>query len=108
MIITKINLILLTIFLCFLSSLTKAQERGILFTHLEYQPFNYSFLTAGVGYSPYIMKSNYHPEGDYKYSFAGYTLNYSRSLKNNDWGTSFQLCVYPGEKDGFLAAALEG
>lgn len=91
--------ILPVLFLCLSCSLTNAQYKTILFTHVEYQFFNYSFLTAGIGYSPKGLKLDGSDPNHFKYACAGFTFNYSRALKNNDWGSSVQFCIYPGDKE---------
>jgi hypothetical protein len=89
----------------FLTVTVAHAQRQKLYANVEYQFINYSFLTAGLGYGADAMEGKY---GHLKYSFVGLTVNYSRSLIYNDWGSSLQLGIYPGATHPSLGFALEG
>lgn len=82
-------------------------KRSSLFLHAEYQLLKYDYLTVGLGYQPRktkLVAERSHP----KYSFVGWTLNYSKKLGNSDWGVSVQNIMYTASTSGPFGMGVEG
>jgi hypothetical protein len=64
-------------------------------------------LTVGIGFQPkktLLQATRKHS----KYSFIGWTANYSKAIKNSDWGASVQTIIYTGSASGPFGIGLEG
>ena len=76
------------------------------FIQTEYQFLQYNYLTVGLGYQPKknlltVARKNS------KYSFTGWTVNYSKKLENSDWGASIQNVLYSGTVNGPIGIGIE-
>jgi hypothetical protein len=84
-----------------------SQNRQALFCQTEYQFLKYNYWTVGFGFQrpkPLLQANRMNP----KYSFFGWTVNYSKTLNNADWGVSVQSIAYTGCVDGPFGIGLEG
>ena len=87
--------LLISIFFVFLlCPLIHGQNREILFSHFEYQFLNYSYLSAGIGFTPKGIKADSKYDKD-QVSDIGISINYNKNLNNDNWGLSFQFCTHP-------------
>lgn len=70
-----------------------------LFVHAEYQALKYNYLQFGLGFNPkkHLVAVSRKKE---QYSFIGYTVSFSKSLANSDWGIALQSVAYSGNYDG--------
>ncbi|MCC6372657.1 MAG: hypothetical protein IT236_16760 [Bacteroidia bacterium] len=76
------------------------------FVHAEYQWLNYNFMNIGIGFQQkkhLVELSRHHA----KFSFGGYTVNYSKKIQNSDWGLSLQSCIYSATANGPFAVGFE-
>jgi hypothetical protein len=102
------QLLFLTLFL-FTSGYAYGQEEEnirSLFVQAEYQALHYNFLSVGLGYQPEKGLLNF-PRKNLKFSFIGYTANFTKTLNNSDWGASVQAIGYSGATSGPLGGGLE-
>jgi hypothetical protein len=76
------------------------------FIQTEYQFLNYNYLTVGLGYQPRKTLLTVTRKNS-KYSFIGWTVNYSKKLENSDWGASIQNVLYSGTENGPLGIGIE-
>lgn len=104
----NVSFVLMAIILITTNCLFGQNRRNIrsIFIHTEYQLLNYNFLNVGLGYQPrknmvYFARSN--P----KFSFIGWTVNYTKKLENKDWGASIQAISYSGSHDGPFGLGIE-
>ena len=82
------------------------ENRRSLFVQAEYQALHYNFLSVGLGYQPERGPLKFSRRNQ-KYSFIGYTANYTRQLTGSDWGASAQLVGYSAASSGPIGAGLE-
>ncbi len=99
--------IIVTILTLLIGTSVFSQNRQALFMQAEYQFLKYNYLTIGLGFQPkksLLQATRKHP----KYSFIGWTANYSKKLENSDWGASIQTIMYTASTSGPFGIGLEG
>ncbi len=106
----QLSFLILTFFLytdCFGQRKSNNDNIRSLFIQTEYQFLKYDYLTFGLGFQPkrtLLQAERRHS----KYSFVGWTINYSKKLENADWGASIQTILYTSTADGPFGIGLEG
>lgn len=98
------KLILLLFLLCIRFGFT--QQYSGLFVHVEYQVLKYNYLQFGIGHH---LKNNLiqAKRDNEQYYFSGYTISYSKSINNSDWGLVAQYIAYSGTYSGPIALGIE-
>ncbi len=99
---------MLTALISFLSfkNTTYTQDKKGIFAHVEYQVLKNDFLQFGIGFHPKKHLVNFSRRNG-KYTFIGYTLNYSTQLNNSDWGLALQSVAYSATYEGPIGVGLE-
>lgn len=99
----KTLFIIITLFFC---TITFSQNNKTIFFQAECQMINVGYLSVGLGYQPIGIASTENKHSNL--SFIGWSLNYTQSVKESDWGLSLQALMCPADYRNPIGFGLEG